>query len=64
MSKSTVSVWLAAFVIAVVGCRKGMQVEGGAADVGTRTTQAVVASIFLVIVLDAIFSILFAHVGI
>ncbi len=53
-----------AFVIAMVGCRNGLRVEGDAASVGRLTTQAVVTSIFLVIVIDAGFSIAFNAVGI
>lgn len=47
------------FVIAAVGCYEGLQVIGSAESVGRLTTKAVVESIFLVIVLDAIFSIIF-----
>jgi phospholipid/cholesterol/gamma-HCH transport system permease protein len=53
-----------AFVIAMVGCRNGLRVEGDAASVGRLTTQAVVSGIFLVIVLDAGFSIAFNVLGI
>jgi phospholipid/cholesterol/gamma-HCH transport system permease protein len=53
-----------AFVIAMVGCRNGLRVEGDAASVGRLTTQAVVNGIFLIIVLDAGFSIAFNVVGI
>lgn len=53
-----------AFVIAMVGCRNGLRVQGDAASVGRLTTQAVVTSIFLVIVIDAAFSILFNVLGI
>lgn len=49
-----------ALVISVCGCYEGMQVEGSAESVGYHTTKAVVESIFLVIVLDALFSIIFA----
>ncbi len=52
------------FLIALVGCRYGLKVKGSAENVGRRTTQAVVESIFLVIVFDAIFSILFSRLGI
>lgn len=52
-----------AFIIALVGCRHGVMVSGGAASVGERTTKAVVASIFLVIVVNAVFSIIFARFG-
>jgi phospholipid/cholesterol/gamma-HCH transport system permease protein len=53
-----------AFIIALVGCYEGLRVERSAASVGQRTTAAVVESIFLVIVFDAGFSILFSILGI
>ena len=52
-----------AFFIAVIGCMHGLRVTGSAASVGRETTRAVVKSIFLVIVLDAFFSILFEKLG-
>ena len=51
------------FIIALAGCFQGMQVEGNSEQVGTRTTTAVVQSIFLVIVLDAIFAVFFSSIG-
>jgi len=53
-----------AFLISMVGCFEGLRVEGSAESVGRLTTQAVVESIFLVIVFDAIFSILFSYLGV
>lgn len=53
-----------AFVISLVGCYEGFQVERNAASVGLLTTKSVVESVFLVIVLDAAFSIIFSIVGI
>jgi len=53
-----------AFVIAMVGCYNGLKVTGSAESVGKMTTRAVVQSIFLVIVLDAIFSVVFSFIGI
>ena len=53
-----------AFVIAIVGCYEGFQVERNAASVGQLTTRSVVQSVFLVIVLDAAFSIIFSILGI
>ncbi|HEY2009139.1 MAG TPA: MlaE family lipid ABC transporter permease subunit [Rhizomicrobium sp.] len=53
-----------AFVIALVGCYEGFQVERNAASVGLLTTRSVVEGIFLVIVLDAAFSIMFSVLGI
>lgn len=52
------------FVIALVGCYEGLRVAGSAESVGTLTTRSVVESIFLVIVLDAMFSIFFSIIGI
>ncbi|HVV26540.1 MAG TPA: MlaE family lipid ABC transporter permease subunit [Rhizomicrobium sp.] len=49
-----------AFVIALVGCYEGFQVERNAASVGLLTTRSVVESVFLVIVLDAAFSVVFS----
>ena len=50
-------------IIAIAGCFQGMQVEGDAEQVGTRTTSAVVQAIFLVIVLDAFFAVFFTWLG-
>jgi len=52
-----------AVVIAIIGCMHGLRVRGSAESVGHETTRAVVKAIFLVIVLDALFSILFEKVG-
>ena len=49
-----------AFVIGLVGCYEGLQVERNAASVGRLTTRSVVESIFLIIVIDAAFSIMFS----
>jgi phospholipid/cholesterol/gamma-HCH transport system ATP-binding protein len=43
-----------AFIIAIIGCMHGLRVTGSAESVGRETTRAVVKSIFLVIVLDAL----------
>lgn len=48
-----------AFGIALIGLHNGFRVSGGAGEVGRTTTASVVASIFFVIVADAVFSILF-----
>jgi len=48
-----------AVIIALVGCYQGFQVSGGADSVGRQTTVSVVQSIFLVIVADALFSVIF-----
>jgi phospholipid/cholesterol/gamma-HCH transport system permease protein len=51
------------FIIALAGCFQGMLVEGNSEEVGLRTTTAVVQSIFLVIVIDAIFAVFFSSIG-
>jgi phospholipid/cholesterol/gamma-HCH transport system permease protein len=51
------------FIIALAGCFQGMLVEGNSEEVGSRTTTAVVQSIFLVIVLDAVFAVFFSSIG-
>jgi phospholipid/cholesterol/gamma-HCH transport system permease protein len=53
-----------AFIIAMVGCFEGFMVSRSAESVGRRTTRAVVEAVFLIIVLDALASILFSHLGI
>ena len=55
---------LFAGIIGVVGCFEGMQVSQSAESVGQRTTRSVVESIFLVIVVDAMLSILFSVIGV
>jgi phospholipid/cholesterol/gamma-HCH transport system permease protein len=52
-----------AMVIAMTACYRGMYVKKSADAVGRNTTSAVVESIFLVIVVDAIFSIIFTELG-
>ena len=51
-------------VIAAIGCFEGLQVHGSAESVGLLTTRSVVESIFCVIVLDAVFSIIFLFAGV
>ena len=53
-----------AAIIAVVGCFQGFQVSGDAESVGRKTTISVVQSIFLVIVADSVFSVVFNFLGI
>jgi len=48
-------------VIAIIGCYQGFKVSQSAESVGRLTTVSVVESIFLVIVLDAGFSIAFSY---
>jgi phospholipid/cholesterol/gamma-HCH transport system permease protein len=51
-------------LIGMTACLRGMQASGAAEDVGRLTTIAVVQSIFLIILADAIFSIIFTLLGI
>jgi len=65
VSLSTYGVGLAkapvfAVIIALVGCFQGFRTRGGADSVGRQTTRSVVQSIFLVIVADAAFSVVFS----
>ncbi|MDA5557559.1 ABC transporter permease [Shimia sp. MMG029] len=53
-----------ALVIGVVACWQAFQVKSSSTSVGQRTTSSVVQGIFLVIALDALFSIFFAGLGI
>jgi phospholipid/cholesterol/gamma-HCH transport system permease protein len=56
-----IGIWKApvfGFVIAVVGCYHGFRVTNSAESVGRETTAAVVHSIFLVILIDAVFSLI------
>jgi phospholipid/cholesterol/gamma-HCH transport system permease protein len=50
-----------AILIAGVGCLRGFQAETGAESVGRITTSAIVAGIFLIIVTDAVFTMLFHY---
>lgn len=52
-----------AVVIALIGCMQGMRVRGSAAAVGKATTVSVVQAIFMVIIIDAVFSVLFNLMG-
>ena len=49
-----------ALIIATIGCFQGFRTRGSADSVGRQTTLAVVQSIFLVIVADALFSVAFS----
>jgi phospholipid/cholesterol/gamma-HCH transport system permease protein len=62
MVKSLIKSSVFALIIAGIGCQRGFTVRGGAQAVGTATTSAVVTAMFLIIVVDSIFAILFYHV--
>lgn len=51
-------------VIAIIGCRQGMQVTGDVESLGRRVTASVVQSIFAVIVLEALFAMMYLELGI
>jgi phospholipid/cholesterol/gamma-HCH transport system permease protein len=53
-----------AIIIGLVACVEGLQVQGSAESLGTKVTDSVVKSIFLVIALDGAFAIFFASIGI
>jgi phospholipid/cholesterol/gamma-HCH transport system permease protein len=52
-----------ALVIGTVACSEGLRVKGSAESLGKQTTTSVVKSIFLVIVLDGLFAVFFASIG-
>src|SRR5579875_2540751 len=52
-----------AFMIAVIGCMEGFKVSGSAQSVGEHTTSAVVQSIFVVILLDALAALFYMEMG-
>ncbi|NJR20519.1 MAG: ABC transporter permease, partial [Hyphomonadaceae bacterium] len=53
-----------AFVIAIIGCRQGLNVENDVISLGQRTTTSVVQALFMVIVLEAIFALIYMELGI
>lgn len=53
-----------ALLVASVGCYQGFQVSYSAESIGRKTTVSVVQAIFLVIIADAYFSVLFSWAGI
>ena len=52
-----------AAVIGIVACVEGLAVQGSAESLGQHTTASVVKSIFFVIVMDGVFAIFFASIG-
>ena len=52
-----------AFLIALIGCLEGFKVSGSAQSVGEHTTSAVVQSIFVVILLDALAALFLMEMG-
>jgi phospholipid/cholesterol/gamma-HCH transport system permease protein len=52
-----------AAVIGIVACVEGLAVQGSAESLGQHTTASVVKGIFFVIVMDGVFAIFFAAIG-
>lgn len=52
-----------ALMIGLVSACEGLKVKGSAESLGQQTTASVVKSIFLVIVLDGLFAVFFASIG-
>jgi len=52
-----------ALAIGVIACAEGLRVKGSAESLGLQTTRSVVKAIFVVIVLDGVFAIFFASIG-
>jgi phospholipid/cholesterol/gamma-HCH transport system permease protein len=53
-----------ALIIGIIGCYEGLKVGGDAESLGRLTSTSVVLAIFMVIVVDAVFSVFFALVGV
>ena len=53
-----------AIIIGIIGCFEGMKVKGDTESLGRLTSRSVVFAIFMVIVVDAFFSIFFAVINI
>lgn len=53
-----------AIVIAIIGCRQGLSVSGSVDSLGSRVTTSVVQAIFAVILIDAMFAVLFYQLGV
>jgi phospholipid/cholesterol/gamma-HCH transport system permease protein len=53
-----------AMVIAAIGCRQGLEVGGDVEQLGRRVTTAVVQAIFSIIVIDAVFALIFMELGV
>ncbi len=51
-----------AILIAGIGCQRGFQVRGGADAVGNAATSAVVSGLFLIIVTDSTFALIFNYI--
>ena len=52
-----------AMVIAAIGCRQGMEVGGDVEQLGRRVTQAVVQALFAIIIIDAVFALIYMELN-
>ncbi len=52
-----------AVIIAAIGCRQGFEVGGDVEQLGRRVTSSVVQAIFAIILVDAVFAVLFLAIG-
>jgi phospholipid/cholesterol/gamma-HCH transport system permease protein len=52
-----------ALAIGLIACQQGFAAQGGAEGVGRRTTSTVVTSLFSIVVLDALFTMIFRFFG-
>ena len=59
-----IKVFAFGFVIASVGCLHGLKTKTGALSVGNSTTQAVVSSIIMMVIVDGIFALVYYILGI
>ncbi|WOR16108.1 ABC transporter permease [Hyphomonas sp. FCG-A18] len=50
-------------VIALIGCRQGLQVGGSVQSLGQHTTKSVVQALFAIIVIDALFALFYMELG-
>lgn len=52
------------FIIALIGCRQGLEVGGSVQSLGSHTTKSVVQAIFAIIVVDAMFALMYLELDI
>lgn len=53
-----------AIIVAAIGCRQGLAVAGDVESLGRRVTAAVVQAIFAIIVIDAVFALIYLELGV
>jgi len=52
-----------AMIVALIGCRKGLNVGGSVQSLGSATTNSVVQALFSIIIIDAIFAMFYMQLG-